>query len=103
MLHLAPEMRCDGGDCGVMLSLSRRCLDEQILAEIDFDEDAVVSAQMMRVQDCDRHASARVSNSVLECVHIEGLGGDTKISWGRKRGMTDPLQPSSSSQFNRHG
>ena len=58
MLHLAPEMHSGGGDCGVMLSLSRRCLDGQILAEIDFDEDAVVSVQTMRVQDCDRRPSA---------------------------------------------
>ena len=58
MLHLAPEMRSCGGDCGVMLLCSRRCLDEQILAEIDFDEDAVVSVQTMRVQDCDSRPSA---------------------------------------------
>ena len=85
MLHLAPEMRSDGGDCGVMLSLSRRCLDEQILAEIDFDEDALVSVQTTRVQDCDRRASAFVGNSGLERVHIEGLGATRKCHGGRKR------------------
>ena len=58
---------------------------------------------MMRVQDCDRRASALVGNSVLKRVHIEGLGATRKCHGGKEKGMTDPLQPSSSSQFDRHG